>query len=855
MTKSNRLYKIFMTTMIVIIAGMLLATGIIAIQKSMKLNVSMSMLPTADIEILVGGAESETLLFRNFDKDTNNKVYVDTSKATLSGNTFSLKDSFVNSCGSEFTIIVKNYSNFSIKVGLSSTATVEGVENATGIPATITPASQSLAACSSYTSPTSAEFSVTIEAVMTQTTNLTIVISEVSIATLKTGVTVNAADPTLVVFDYWSAEYEAIVGDWSSSGTAIDVDNAGKIKLFSVGTERYILSESEIYANASCQNMFSACASLANITFNNFNTSNVSNMMAMFALCTSLKTLDLSSFETVQNPISITNMFNNCTKLETIYVDDEKWDSSKVSGSGVFVNAAAIKGGAGTTYVGTNAGVTSDYAKIDGGTESPGYFTDIADKSSKFTVIYDANGGSGTMANQKISVGVSTALTTNTFTYEGYTFEGWSTSASGTVVYTDGQSVTNLASAGQTITLYAVWEADTPVVSYATLASVTKVGSAITNTATSVIFGYWNDYKSLVGNDWTTGAAIDVDGAGTIKIFSGTSDANAKYILSESEIYANAGCINMFSQYTSLTNIEFNNFNTSKVTNMAGMFYGCTNLIVLDLSGWDTSKVTHTGFYNGGIGMFAGCTNLKTIYVSDLWSNESVTMPAYMFNNCTSLVGGNGTVYDANYIDDEYAYIDAPGTPGYFTHIDFKDAPTLTLNFSPVEGAEDVKNYVLEYAGWSHDSSPLYYTVVITNDENFGVEWDGDLWGCVRWYATGVNGDVEESYLYSKTGDVIYGHETQCGVGKNLADVELSSDYKYIEWTNDTVELVTTKTFSVPVGYFVWVFANSMNGNGPQLFIETDVMEEGVVDQSIYCITMPNQNLVSNITGFAQYGV
>lgn len=40
----------------------------------------------------------------------------------------------------------------------------------------------------------------------------------------------------------------------------------------------------------------------------------------------------------------------------------------------------------------------------------------------------------------------------------------------------------------------------------------------------------------------------------------------------------------------------------------------------------------------------------------------------YMFLNCTQLVGGNGTTYDANHIDAEYARVDGEnGLPGYFT--------------------------------------------------------------------------------------------------------------------------------------------------------------------------------------------
>jgi uncharacterized repeat protein (TIGR02543 family) len=75
-----------------------------------------------------------------------------------------------------------------------------------------------------------------------------------------------------------------------------------------------------------------------------------------------------------------------------------------------------------------------------------------------YTVAYNANGGSGSMGNQDHIYGQSKNLNTNTFTRANYVFAGWATSASGAVVYTDGQSVSTLTTTnGDTITLYAVW--------------------------------------------------------------------------------------------------------------------------------------------------------------------------------------------------------------------------------------------------------------------------------------------------------------------------------------------------------------------------------------------------------------
>ena len=52
----------------------------------------------------------------------------------------------------------------------------------------------------------------------------------------------------------------------------------------------------------------------------------------------------------------------------------------------------------------------------------------------------------------------SAALRANAFVRAGYKFTGWATSASGTKVYDDKQTVKNLTT-GSSITLYAVWEA------------------------------------------------------------------------------------------------------------------------------------------------------------------------------------------------------------------------------------------------------------------------------------------------------------------------------------------------------------------------------------------------------------
>ena len=160
---------------------------------------------------------------------------------------------------------------------------------------------------------------------------------------------------------------------------------------------------------------------------------------------------------------------------------------------------------------------------------------------------------------------------------------------------------------------------------------------------------------------------------------------------------------NMFANCSSLTSIDVLGFKTDKVTNMEVMFGGCSGLTSLDVTGFKTDKVTSmwamfsncssltsldlSGFKTGSVtnmpGMFYGCSNLVTIYVGDGWSTAKVQDSGSMFKDCTSLVGGAGTTFDATYTDNTYARIDGGASnPGYFTFkntTDQEDVDEITI--------------------------------------------------------------------------------------------------------------------------------------------------------------------------------
>ena len=77
-----------------------------------------------------------------------------------------------------------------------------------------------------------------------------------------------------------------------------------------------------------------------------------------------------------------------------------------------------------------------------------------------YSVVFDANEGTGTMDPQPFTYDVAQSLTPNTFTRDKYEFAGWNTATDGSgTSYDDAEEVENLTTSnGATITLYAQWD-------------------------------------------------------------------------------------------------------------------------------------------------------------------------------------------------------------------------------------------------------------------------------------------------------------------------------------------------------------------------------------------------------------
>ena len=135
------------------------------------------------------------------------------------------------------------------------------------------------------------------------------------------------------------------------------------------------------------------------------------------------------------------------------------------SGSGSFTGTYSISGNGSATKT-----ITVTFKNYE--EDWQGNVTESATKTVSFsvtvpawtsyTVKYNANGGSGAPSSQTKWKDQTLKLSTTKPTRTGYTFQGWATSASGSVAYASGANYTANAS----VTLYAVWKAITYTVKY-----------------------------------------------------------------------------------------------------------------------------------------------------------------------------------------------------------------------------------------------------------------------------------------------------------------------------------------------------------------------------------------------------
>lgn len=133
-------------------------------------------------------------------------------------------------------------------------------------------------------------------------------------------------------------------------------------------------------------------------------------------------------------------------------------------------------------------------------------------RPNTYKVHFNENGSdvTGSMSDQNFVYDVAQNLTANAFEREGYCFQGWSTTATGSVEYTNQQEVINLTAVDQAVVnLYAVWQENlTPDFN---LADSYCYGENVplSNTSPNGVAGTWscNDATVIAINTTNVGTA------------------------------------------------------------------------------------------------------------------------------------------------------------------------------------------------------------------------------------------------------------------------------------------------------------------------------------------------------------
>ena len=294
--------------------------------------------------------------------------------------------------------------------------------------------------------------------------------------------------------------------------------------------------------------MFYNCSSLESLNISSFNTANVTDMRTMFYYCSSLTTLDVRNFDTTK----VTNMefmFSECSSITTL--DVSHFNTAKV--------------------------------------------TNMRDMFSYCSALTTLN---------------LSHFDTASVTGMTYMFRGCSNLTTLDISNFDTSSVTSMNSM------------------FFGCSSLTSLDLNNFNTANVTdmtdMFRGCSNLTSLDLNNFNTANVTTMT-----NMFFGCSSLTSLDVSN----FDTAGVTSMetiFYNCSALTTLNLSHFDTAKIADMRYMFYNCSNLTTLDISNFDTSSVTNMA------SMFYGCSSLTSLDVSN-FNTANVTNMSYMFYNCSAL--------------------------------------------------------------------------------------------------------------------------------------------------------------------------------------------------------------------------
>ena len=140
-----------------------------------------------------------------------------------------------------------------------------------------------------------------------------------------------------------------------------------------------------------------------------------------------------------------------------------------------------------------------------------------------------------------------------------------------------------------------------------------------------------------------------------------------------------------FNSANYLKSIDISSWNTSKVTSMGYMLNGCRSLTSIDLSKWNTSNVTNMQY------IFAYCSSLASIDISN-WNISSVTNMEGIFYNCSSLTSIDLSKWNTSKVTSMgYMFADCGSLTTITGILDFKKCTAYSSMFTNCTKLTSVK--------------------------------------------------------------------------------------------------------------------------------------------------------------------
>ena len=243
-----------------------------------------------------------------------------------------------------------------------------------------------------------------------------------------------------------------------------------------------------------------------------------------------------------------------------------------------------------------------------------------------YTIVFNANGGTGTMNPQTFKYSESKALTENAFERSGYSFEKWTTNANGSgTAYTDKQVVTKLSEVnGEQINLYAQWIKAVAKVGNECFGSLQEAINSVTTSDETVV-----ELLANVKENLTVSATQNI----TFNLHNHTITNDTV-----SSVFKNFGTIRMNNGTIIQTSQNESAFDNSS----SGKFYMSGGTIQM------TNKNGKQGIYNNG--GFVEISGTATITAAGNQSNQNQQRPAvHNLSNGTLVITG-GTIVSEHLI-------------------------------------------------------------------------------------------------------------------------------------------------------------------------------------------------------------